>query len=108
LVMLAVIAAAGVLGVRRMRAPWIVVAATAGGVCALYVIGYLAFRYADLRIAVGSPSLALVLAGLAGLIRERREALGALDELRRQLARRLRLAASARPGIDEAEILDRF
>ncbi|HEU4614990.1 MAG TPA: CHASE2 domain-containing protein [Kofleriaceae bacterium] len=108
LLLVIALSAIGVLGIRRLRAPWLIVASAIGGIVVLYVVGYVAFRVAGVRIAFGGPALALVFAGLAGLVGERRDALGALDDLRRQLTRRLRLAASTRPGNSEAEILDRF
>lgn len=108
LVVITMLVVLGVAGIRRLRAPWLIVASTIGGLVALYVIGYVAFRVAEMRIAFGGPALGLVLAGLAGVVGERRDALRGLDELRRQLTRRLRLAASTRPSISEDEILDRF
>ena len=108
LLLLAAMTAIGLLGVRLLRARWMFVACTAGALVVLYIAGYLAFRYAETHIAITAPALGFVLGGLAGMIADRRDALRALEDLRRQLTRRLQLAASTRPGISEAEIVDRF
>jgi CHASE2 domain-containing sensor protein len=107
LVLLAAITAVGVFVLRRMRSAWVLAGITVASGVLLYVVGFLVFRFADARLAIGEPAFGLFFGGLAGLILDRRDVLRGIDDLRRQFKQRLQQGAGAIKATEE-EIHDRF
>lgn len=98
----------GVVVWRRMRSTWLMVGCVIGTAVGCYVGGYLAFRYGDIKAAIGGPWIALVIATIVGLVLERRDAFRGISELQGQIKRRLQISAAGRPSATESQILDYF
>jgi len=107
LAVIALIALAAIVWLRRLRSTTVLAATVAGAGLVVVVMGYAAFRW-GLLVQVGAPLTAIVVASSLGLMLERRDAVQGMIDLQRHIKHRLRLNDTAMTSASEPEMLARF